>query len=237
MKEKKVGILGGMGPEATLTLFKEIIQRTPAKKDQDHIRVIIDNNPKIPDRTEAILGKGPSPLPEMLKSCIALENTGVDFIIIPCVSAHVFLDELQKKTTIEILSVFKEIANLISTQYKNIRKVGLLATSGTIQGGLFQQKLAEKGIETLTPEKESQEQVMAGIYAIKGATSINGYTCSRAKFVKAAQGLTENEAQGVIAGCNEIPLAFDQADIDVPLFNPLAVLAESAIKKATYIEN
>lgn len=233
MKEKKIGVLGGMGPEATLTMFKEIIHRTPAEKDQDHIRVIIDNNPKIPDRTAAIVSNGESPLPEMIDSLETLERAGVDFILIPCVSAHVYLNELRKKANVEILSIFEEVANLISTQYKKVNTIGLLATTGTIQGGLFQKKLAENGIETLAPEVEYQEKVMAGIYAIKGATSNSDYAVSKEKFIQVAKTLTSIGAQGIIAGCTEIPLAFDQEDIDVPLLNPLAILAETAIRKAT----
>src|SRR3990170_1742628 len=84
--EKVIGVLGGMGPEATLTCFARIIQNTLAEKDQDHLRVIIDSNAKVPDRTEAILGKGPSPVPVLVQSAAGLAQAGADFIIIPCVS-------------------------------------------------------------------------------------------------------------------------------------------------------
>ena len=89
MKEKVIGILGGMGPEATVDLFRRIIRATPAEKDQDHIRVIVDSNPKIPDRTAAIMGVGPSPLLEMTKTAKNLEKAGADSIIIPCNTAIV----------------------------------------------------------------------------------------------------------------------------------------------------
>jgi aspartate racemase len=220
-----------MEPEATLTLFKEIIDRTPAEKDQDHIRVIIDNNPKIPDRTDAILGKGKSPLPEKLKSYHTVEKAGVDFILIPCISAHVYLDELRDEASIEILSAFEEVANMIVTNYNHINKIGLLATAGTISGGLFQKKLAEKKITTLVPEKESLDLVMSAIYTIKGVNPPNYYANSKLIFKQAAKLLINKGAQGIIAGCTEIPLAFDQDDVDVPLFNPLLILAESAIRR------
>ena len=87
MNEKTIGILGGMGPEATLDCFAKIIKNTPAKKDQEHLRVIIDSNPKIPDRPAAIIGKGESPVPALIHGCRCLQLAGADFIIIPCVTA------------------------------------------------------------------------------------------------------------------------------------------------------
>ena len=106
MKKQVIGILGGMGPEATLDCFDKIIKHTPAQKDQDHLRVIIDSNPAVPDRTAAIIGDGQSPVPVMVEGCHALENAGADFIIIPCVSAHFFIDEIQQQTNLPILSIF-----------------------------------------------------------------------------------------------------------------------------------
>lgn len=95
MSEKVIGILGGMGPEATLDCFAKIIQNTPAKKDQEHLRIIIDSNPKVPDRTAAIIGNGESPVPLLVEGCRSLQRAKADFIIIPCVSAHFFLAEVR----------------------------------------------------------------------------------------------------------------------------------------------
>ena len=135
MAEKVIGVLGGMGPEATLSLYEEIIRATPASKDQEHIRVIIDSNPKVPDRTAAIIGNGESPVPEMVKSGKALERAGADFIIIPCISAHFFLEELREKLNLPIISAFEATADQIVGEHPEIKTVGLLATTGTIQAG------------------------------------------------------------------------------------------------------
>jgi aspartate racemase len=150
MREKVIGVLGGMGPEATLYLFEKIIQSTPVSKDQDHLRVIIDSNPKIPDRTEAILERGEDPVPLMVQSGESLARAGADFIVIPCVSAHVFLEELRGKLSLPILSAFDEIAMLITQNHPGIKGVGLLATRGTILAGLFQKRLLDSGINTLS---------------------------------------------------------------------------------------
>ena len=140
MKEKTIGILGGMGPEATVDCYARIIQNTPAKTDQQHLRVIIDSNPKVPDRTAAITGKGPSPVPTLVSGCCALQAAGADFIIMPCVSAHFYLTEIRRQITLPILSIYDAVADSISVNYPDINTVGLMGTSGTISGGLFQKR-------------------------------------------------------------------------------------------------
>jgi aspartate racemase len=110
MKEGIIGILGGMGPDATLDLFKKIIKNTEAARDQDHLRVFIDNNPKTPDRSPAILGLGENPLPMMIESAKNLELIGADFIAIPCVCAHYFIKELRDRIAIPVISIIDEVA-------------------------------------------------------------------------------------------------------------------------------
>ena len=138
MPEKTIGILGGMGPEATIDLFTKLVKSTKVKKDQDHLRILIDNNPKIPDRTLAIQKKGPSPIPRLIQSAKLLERAGADFIIIPCVTVHHFYDRLQERVDIPILHIVEETWKFIRTQLKGIHCIGVLATTGTIQTGLFQ---------------------------------------------------------------------------------------------------
>jgi len=232
MKEQIIGILGGMGPEATKSLFEAVIKNTPATKDQDHLRIIIDNNPKVPDRTAAILGQGEDPLPEMLKSAHSLERAGADFIIIPCMSAHFFLERLQAEISLPIMCAIENLALMMSRYQPPIKAVGLLATSGSIQGGLFQKKLGQKDIRVLTPAQDMQEKVMDVIYTIKGDTDGAHRKECKQKFVDVANALMDQGAEGIIAGCTEVPLALDPEDIQVPLFDPLTVLAQAAVSAA-----
>src|SRR3989344_7801451 len=94
---KTIGIIGGVGPEATLDLYRWIIKLTPAKKDQDHIPTLIYSLPQIPDRTQALLYGGEDPLPYLVKAAKVLKRGGADFLIIPCNTAHAFIDQLQKQ--------------------------------------------------------------------------------------------------------------------------------------------
>lgn len=232
MSEKVIGIVGGMGPEATLDLYREVLRATPARKDQDHLRVIIDSNPKIPDRTPAITGGGASPVPAMAMSCRAVAKAGADFVIIPCISAHFFLDELQQQIAIPVLSAFDAVSEYIVAHHTDVGRVGLLATTGTITGGRFAACLADHGIATVVPDEDHQDRLMRAIYQIKASLDPHVRAQCRADLIAGATHAIANGAQGIIAGCTEIPLELKPSDLSVPLFNPLAILAQAAVARA-----
>jgi len=233
MKGKKtIGILGGMGPEATLYCFQKIIEATPAKRDQDHFRVVMDSNPNVPDRTAAIVGGGPSPVPMLVKGCEALERAGADFIVMPCVSAHFFQEELRKQIRLPLISIFDAVVDNILETHSEIRTVGLMGTSGTVQGGLFQKRLAAGGIETVVCDVDQQALVMAAIYDIKNAQPARSRTQITVALVAAAESLVSHGAEGIIAGCTEIPLALKQEDLAAPYFDAVEALARSAVRCA-----
>ncbi|MGD8961211.1 MAG: amino acid racemase [Desulfobacterales bacterium] len=232
MKEKTIGILGGMGPEATVDCYARIIKNTPAKTDQQHLRVIIDSNPKVPDRTSAITGKGPSPVPILLDGCRTLQAAGADFIIIPCVSAHFYLIEIRQQIKLPILSIYDAVADTISGDHPNIKTVGLMGTTGTISGGLFQKRLATANIQTIVPDDVQQTRVMAAIYDIKNSRPSRSRKQITSDLVAVAQSLVSDSAQGIVAGCTEIPLALEQQHLSVPYFDALTILARAAIAEA-----
>jgi len=232
MTEKVIGILGGMGPEATLDCFAKIIQNTPAQRDQDHLRVLIDNDPKVPDRTAAILGTGDSPVPILVQGCQALARAGADFIIIPCVSAHVFLDQVRAQSGLPVISIFDAVAESIKEKHPDIKAVGLLATTGTVRGGLFQKRLAQDGISTVVPGHQDQVRVMAAVYDIKNSRPARSRQDITEDLVRVAEGLIARGAQGIIAGCTEIPLVLSQELFAVPYFDSPLFLARAAIRLA-----
>jgi aspartate racemase len=230
--EKTIGILGGMGPEATLDCYSRIISNTPAKTDQEHLRVIIDSNPKVPDRTAAIIAEGQSPVPILVAGCRALQKAGADFIIIPCVSAHFFLDEIQQQIALPILSIFDVVSETITSDHPQIKTVGLMGTTGTINGGLFQKRLAVEGIETMVAGETQQSKVMAAIYDIKNSQPARSRAQITSDLVGVADSLISKGARGIIAGCTEIPLALEQKHLSVPYFDALTLLARAAILRA-----
>lgn len=230
LHKKKLGILGGMGPEATLLLFNKIIKYTNAKKDQDHIEIIIHNNPGIPDRTEAIMGDGVSPLNELSRSAQMLEKAGADYIIIPCMTSHYFISELQTNTLVPIVDAISETSNFAIREYPDLRKIGLIATTGTVKSRLFQNSFQQYGIDTIILTDTLQSSlIMEAIYGNKGIKA--GYVDDnvRSKLFEAIQCLTELGAEAILAGCTEIPLAIKPDDLTIPFIDPLTIVAKVGI--------
>lgn len=228
-----IGVLGGMGPEATADLFSKIIAATPAEKDQHHLHVIIDSNPGVPDRTAAILGEGESPVPAMATGCTALSRAGADFIVIPCVSAHMFLDELQARSPLPVHSLFEAVTAEIAQAHPRARTAGLIATTGTVQGGRFQANLKAARIETIVPEDNVQKRVMDAIYDIKNTKTAASRNEIGQRLAAAAETLLP-AAEIIVAGCTEVQLALTQGLLSVPFIDAVGCLARDAVHRAIH---
>jgi len=232
--KKTIGILGGMGPEATSYFYELIIKHTKASKDQEHIQVVIFSNPKIPPRTDAILEKGPSPLPLLLEGAKILDQAGAEFIVIPCVTAHYYYHEVVKREKIPFLNLLDETLSYVQKSLPSLKTVGLIASKGTIASRLFHDTFALKNIEIITPSADEQEEVMEAIFGQEGIKA--GFTsgCSKKIIHQTAEELIQQGAEAVIAGCTEVPLVLKEEDIPVPLIDPLKIMALASIVKAGY---
>lgn len=230
--KKTVGILGGMGPEATAHFYRLLIRETLAGRDQDHIPVVIWADPSVPDRTEAVLGLGPSPVQAILRGLRALRRAGADFAVIPCLTAHCFLNRLGAAKPLPVVSLIGETKRRLRIQWPGVRKVGLLASSGTVASGLFQRTLAAGGIKVLVPDAGDQALVMEAVYGRRGIKA--GFTGARPRVLlrRVAGRLVERGAGAVIAGCTEIPLALRPGDVGVPFLDPMDVAARACILRA-----
>lgn len=229
MSEKVVGILGGMGPEATVDFFAKVIALTPAKIDQDHLRIIINNNPKIPDRTEAILTKDESLFPILVETAKSLERSGVDFIVIPCNTVHYFYEDLVREISIPILHMIREVVYAVKAFLPSCKRLGLIATTGTIASNLYQKEFLKVGGEVIVPDPQCQVKVMDAILRIKASHEKDQ---ARKELVKAANLLIERKVQALILGCTEVPLVFKTGDFPVPVFDSTRILAEATVKFA-----
>ncbi|NQV90855.1 aspartate/glutamate racemase family protein, partial [Candidatus Woesearchaeota archaeon] len=161
---KTIGILGGMGPEATNRLATLITSLTVVSKDQEHIPVISFNNSKIPHRINAIFNNTESPLPEMIRMAKGLEFLGADFLIIPCNTAHYFIKDIQPHINIPFINMIEETVRFVSDNYQDTKKVGILGTNLTIKMKLYEKPLEEKGIQIIRPSSKNEELVMQAIY-------------------------------------------------------------------------
>lgn len=223
--DKIIGILGGMGPEATADLFLKIIKAIKVQKDQDHFRVVIDSNPKIPDRTHAILYGGESPVKYMVDTGKNLEKMGAEILLMPCNTAHYFIEEVQNELSVPILNVLEESYRYVKKVFSDVKKIGLLATTGTIQTRLYEKYFYD--IEMIYPNETTQERkVMKAIYGENGIKSGNTGKEVAELLISAANELIEQGADLIIAGCTEIPLALKQSHISTPLLDPMTIAAK-----------
>jgi aspartate racemase len=232
--KKTIGILGGMGPEATAYFFSLIIKKTKAAKDQDHIPILIYSNPRIPPRTDALLGKGPSPTRLLQEGARRLEQAGADFIAMPCITAHAFLSSMRRAVKIPVLDIPEETAAWAKKKIPRLKRAGLVASTGTVRSGLFHDAFGRAGVDIVVPTDREQEKVMEAIFGPAGIKA--GVTEGRPKrlILSVAARLIRRGAEAVIAGCTEVPLVLKDEDIPVPLIEPLRIAAEASIFLAGY---
>ena len=230
--KKTIGILGGMGPEATAYFFKLIIKNTKAEKDQEHIPVVIYSHPEVPPRTDAVLGEGPSPLPFLLEGVRVLKVAGADFIVMPCVTAHHFYNQIMAEVRVPFINLVDETILYALRKVPEMKKAGLIASTGTLKSRLFHEAFDKEGVEIVEPADEEQAQVMEAIFGKDGIKA--GFTSGKCREIihNTAQTLIGRGAEAVIAGCTEVPLVLKEGDIDVPLIEPLQILVEVSILKA-----
>lgn len=224
---KTIGIIGGMGPMATVDLFEKIVSATNAGCDQEHIHILIDNNTDIPDRTTAILGKGPSPVPEMLASVRRLTEQGADALIMGCNTAHYFLPQLVPHMTVPFINMIEETAHYCFRQ--GMRQVGLLASAGTYASGIYTQAFARQGMQLLSPDEAGQEICHDIIFhGVKAGNAAYDATAFRLLLKR----MEKQGAESFILGCTEMPLAVKMYEVSGHFIDATEVLAEAAIRFA-----
>lgn len=229
MEKKTLGIVGGVGPLATMFIGEMIVRRTKAAKDQDHVNSIITNNTRIPDRTAYIMGDSEdNPVPVMIADMEKLASIGAEILIIPCNTAHTFYEELQQGTAVPVIHMIRETMKRAADQ--GAVKVGILATTGTVTSEVYQQAAKEFGLEPVLPSKEIQEKVMSIIYENVKA----GKAADRSKWRDIENYMKAQGCDRIILGCTELSIV--KKELDLPDFHldSLIVLAETAILACGY---
>ena len=225
--KKTIGIIGGMGPMATVDLMKKVILATDAREDQEHIPILVDNNTNIPDRTAAILGEGEDPLPELLKSADRLTAGGADFLIMGCNTAHYFLPRMMPHLKVPFVNMIEETASFCARE--GFKKVGLLASAGTCKSGIYQRALAEAGVEAVQPQGAAEEAVHAMIY--DGVKASNpGFDTTAVR--EALAQMAKDGCEAFVLGCTEVPVAVEMYHLEGNFIDATEVLAEAAVQKA-----
>lgn len=226
---KTIGIIGGMGPAATIDLYKKIVDNTPAEKDQEHIHVIIDSYPQIEDRTEYILYGGKNPAPRLIESAKRLEAAGADALIMPCNTAHYFAKDIENIVNIPLIHIVKCSAEAVKNNYPKTKKIGLIATKGTIKAKIYNNILKDYGFETLTLPEKIENNIMDCIYKGVKAGKIEEYS---RLFQQCIDEIADLGADLLIAGCTEIPLLMPYVKTKLPVIDATYELACAAVKFA-----
>ena len=225
MSEKKLlGIIGGLGPMAGVCLCEQIVLHTKASRDQDHIDFLLSSRASIPDRTAFIVGRSAeSPLPALITEVKRLTAAGAEVIAIPCNTSHRFYEEIAKETDAEIIHMPREVADFC--RHLGLRKVGVLATEGTVHAGIYRDALESFGVEYMTCTAEEQRFITETIYErIK-----QGREPDSKRFLQIAKGLTDAGCEAVILGCTELSCLEREIESDIRFIDPMHVLAAEAI--------
>jgi aspartate racemase len=211
---KTVGVIGGLGPLATLDFFERVLRRTRAVREQDHLRLIIDNNPHFPDRNAHARGEGPSPGPALALCAKGLQAAGAD----------TWEGEIRAAISVPFLSIIRETVDAVAELRPEA--VGVLAVDACLSAGLYQNALKGAGLKTVLLNADSQKTFMELIYRIKSGDS--GETVKRS-MVTLARKLEAQGAEVIIAGCTEIPIVLTADDIEGELVSSTDILVERTI--------
>ena len=226
MTEKIVGILGGMGPEATIDLMRRIMQLTPAKDDVDHIHCIVDNNPKVPSRIKAIIeGTGESPAACMAGMAQRLEASGADFIVIPCNTAHHYHRDVQESVHVPVLNLIELTVEFVLRAVPGVDKVGLLASPAVRITGLYENLFRPRGVEVIYPAAVDEERLFRLIKEIKAGACGEKV---RHDFVEIVSGLAEQGAEVGIIACTELS-AVNEGDFPMFVYDASDILARKIV--------
>lgn len=217
-----IGILGGMGPEATNNFYRKIIQFSEASTDQEHIHVIIDSNTEIPDRTQFICGTGEDPRIEMIRSLIKLEMMGAEYVAIPCNTAHYFYDDIKRFTKINVLNMIHETAAFVKAAQPGDKDYLLLATEGTYMSGIYKKKFDEFGLNIIEPESTDKKTVMNWIYEVKSGK----FKVKPAEFQALVNKYRGDKQIPIILGCTELPLLVERLGLSEDYVDPVTILAK-----------
>ncbi len=223
-----VGVIGGMGPAATVHFMARVLDLTPAQSDQDHLRLIVDNNGAVFNRNAAVAGAGPSPAPVLVSMARGLERAGAEMLVMPCNTAHAFAGAIRAASDLPFIDLIEAASDEAAAHH--VSRVGILAADGCLQAGLYQHALAHRHITPILLEPRAQTGLMGLLSAIKAGD--RGPEV-RAGMKALAHDLAAAGAEALVAGCTEVPLVLGPEDVTVPLTDSLDALARATIAAAT----
>ena len=229
VRDEPVGVLGGLGPAATVLFMHRLVELTDADRDQDHVDLLVWQHGSIPDRSAFLLGHGESPEPVLVADAVALERAGARFIAIPCNTAVVWVEQMRAAVSIEVLDTVAETVDAARRAVPGLQRLGVLATDGTLLAGTYAGAAAAAGIDLVTPSPEVQREVMAIVYdGVKA-----GVPVSRERFDAVVDHLRDQGAEAVALGCTELSVLHGELGVDdVTIVDSIGALARRVVLRA-----
>lgn len=225
-----VGILGGMGPRATVDFYDKLVEHTPATRDQDHLRVVIWADPTVPSRQEALLANGTDPTPWLQDGLDRLTDAGAEIVVVPCNTVHAYVGPLMKDRPVEFLSIID--VTVAAIQRQQAQRVGILATDGALAAGIFQQALDRAGIDWILPSPDDQRRLTQMVESVKGGRVDASHHRQLADVLLS---IRQKGATLSIAGCTEISALANSlpTEVGAELIDPSLELALATIRRAS----
>ncbi len=228
MSEKVVGVIGGMGPEATVDFMRRLVAATPARDDADHLHVLVDNNPKIPSRIAALIeGTGEDPTPVLCAMAKGLEAQGADFLVMPCNTAHYYLPAIARSVTIPALDMVQLSIQKLAAA--GSRRIGVLASPAVRLVGLYKARLEQAGLVAIFPNLQDEETLLGIIKSVKAGRLDDQ---DRQDYARVARHLLDAGADALLVACTEFSVIGPPAGADRPVIDALDALVEGTITAA-----
>ena len=228
MSEKTVGVIGGMGPDATVELMRRVIASTPAKDDADHIHMIVDNNPKVPSRIKALIeGTGENPGPCIADMARRLVNARADFLVIPCNTAHYYYSYASEAVSVPVVNLVDLTVSTILTDLGKPRRIGMLASPAVRIVGVFDQAFRDHTIEVIYPGSENR--LLKVIKAVKAGRV---GASDEAAFNAVAEELRTKDVECLVLACTELSVIASCLQSRLPVFDTLTILSDEVIARA-----
>jgi aspartate racemase len=228
--EKIVGVIGGMGPEATVDFLRRLIAATPAHDDKDHLHVLVDNNPKIPSRIAALIeGTGEDPAPVLCEMAKGLERQGADFLVVPCNTAHHYLPQIACSVEIPLLDMVDLSVKKLLAADTRPRRIGLLASPAVRLVGLYSARFEQAGLQALYPEQPCEDALLGVIKAVKAGQLSDQH---RKDYATVAAILGDAGAEAFLIACTELSIIGPPDKVNAPVIDTLDLLVEATIATA-----
>ena len=229
VRDEPVGVLGGLGPAATVLFMRRLVELTDAPRDQDHVDLLVWQHGSIPDRSAFLLGHGESPEPVLVADAVALERAGARFIAIPCNTAVVWVEQMRAAVSIEVLDTVAETVDAARRAVPGLQRLGVLATDGTLLAGTYAAAAAAAGIDLITPAPEVQREVMSIVYdGVKA-----GEPVPRERFDAVVDHLRDQGAEAVSLGCTELSVLHGELGVDdITIVDSIEALARRVVLRA-----